>query len=111
MHTLLALLVLAVVFNGTLAGASLDTSLVKLPARRRIGARAYAVFAATIAGLVHHAGTGATVPLVGASAASLVHFGATSRAAPRSCWVSPKRRAGTDGHELAEPARGPRTAG
>ncbi len=107
MYTPLVLLLLAAVFNGTLAGASLDTSLVKLPARRRIGARAYAVFArgndlgsgrwvypawaiaatllvfaATVVGLVGHPGTGTTVALIVASAASVVHFGATSRAAP-----------------------------
>ena len=45
MSAFVILLVLAVVFNGLLAGTSFDTALVKLPARRRIGARAYAVFA------------------------------------------------------------------
>ena len=107
MHALVVLLVLALVFNGTLAGASLDTSLVKLPARLRIGARAYAVFArgndlgsgrwvypawavaaallvfaATVVALVHRPATGAFVALVVASVATLVHFGATGRAAP-----------------------------
>ena len=36
---------LAIIVNGLLAGISFDTSLVKLPARRRIGNIAYAVFA------------------------------------------------------------------
>ena len=123
MHMLLVLLVLAVEFNGTLAGASLDTSLVKLPARGRIGARAYAVFArgadlgngrwvyaawavsaaglvfaATVVGLVHHAATAPAFALVGASAASLVHFGATSRAAPLMLGI---RRAADDEAGLA----------
>ena len=45
MSALSVFTILAVIFNGTLGGASLEASLVKLPARKRIGARAYAVFA------------------------------------------------------------------
>jgi hypothetical protein len=45
MSLLLWLIVIATVLNGMLAGGSLDGSLVKLPARRRIGVVAYATFA------------------------------------------------------------------
>lgn len=45
MNLLLLLLVIATAMNGLLAGLNLDTALVKLPARRRIGAVAYATFA------------------------------------------------------------------
>src|SRR2546421_10460758 len=45
MNLLLWLIVLATVLNGMLAGGSLEGSLVKLPARRRIGVVAYASFA------------------------------------------------------------------
>ncbi len=45
MTLLIALLALATAVNGLLAGLNVDTSLVKLPARRRIGAVAYATFA------------------------------------------------------------------
>src|SRR5215471_3253575 len=44
MTLLIALLALATIFNGLLAGLNVDTALVKLPARRRIGAVAYATF-------------------------------------------------------------------
>ena len=45
MNLLLWLIVIATVLNGGLAGGSLEGSLVKLPARRRIGVVAYATFA------------------------------------------------------------------
>jgi hypothetical protein len=45
MTLLITLLALATAFNGLLAGLNVDTALVKLPARRRIGAVAYAAFA------------------------------------------------------------------
>ncbi len=107
MSVVLVLIICAVVFNGMLGGASLEASLVKLPARKRIGARAYAVFArgndlgnglwvyppwaigsallvfaATAAAFAARAGTPLTVALAVASATSLLHFLATSRAAP-----------------------------
>jgi len=45
MTLLIALLALATAVNGLLAGLNVDTALVKLPTRRRIGAVAYATFA------------------------------------------------------------------
>ncbi len=45
MNLVLLLLMLATAINGLLAGLNVDTALVKLPARRRIGAVAYATFA------------------------------------------------------------------
>jgi hypothetical protein len=45
MTLLIALLALATAVNGGLAGLNVDTALVKLPTRRRIGAVAYATFA------------------------------------------------------------------
>lgn len=45
MNLVLFLLVLATATNGLLAGLNVDTALVKLPARRRIGAVVYATFA------------------------------------------------------------------
>jgi len=99
-------LVLAAIFNGLLAGTSFDTALVKLPARHRIGARAYAVFArgndlgnglilypalaisaalmvlATLAFAFIDQQPGRQVLLWVASAASVLHFVATSQAAP-----------------------------
>ena len=99
--------VLAIVFNGTLAGASIDVALVKLPTRRRIGAVAYARFArgndlgngtwvypswAVLSALLVFTATalaflgGAVVTarglLMASSGASVLHFVATSRAAP-----------------------------
>jgi hypothetical protein len=41
MNLLVVLIVLAAVVNGMLAGVNLEGSLVKLPARRRIGVVAY----------------------------------------------------------------------
>jgi hypothetical protein len=107
MSALLVLLVLAAAVNGTLAGASLEASLVKLPARRRIGALAYArfargndlgnglfvyppwailaallVFAATILSFVTGGSRPLLVALSSSSAASILHFIATGQAAP-----------------------------
>ena len=107
MSAVFVLIVLAVAINGMLAGASLEAALVKLPARKRIGALAYARFArgndlgnglfvyptwAILATLLVFAATavsfaaGSTVrvlvALSASSAASVLHFGATSRAAP-----------------------------
>jgi hypothetical protein len=107
MSASLVLIVLAVAINGTLAGASLETALVKLPVRKRIGALAYArfargndlgnglfvyplwavlatllVFASTALSFVNRAPTGLLVVLSASSAASVLHFVATGRAAP-----------------------------
>ncbi len=45
MNLFIALLAFATAVNGWLSGLNVDTALVKLPARRRIGAVAYATFA------------------------------------------------------------------
>src|SRR6202165_1939816 len=45
MNLVPSLITLATAMNGLLAGLNVDTALVKLPARRRIGAVAYATFA------------------------------------------------------------------
>ncbi len=107
MTLLFILIIVATVVNGMLAGASLEGSLVKLPARRRIGAVAYATFArgndlgnglvvypvwavsaalltfiATIVAYVEQQPTGLLVPLSIASLTSIGHFLATSQAAP-----------------------------
>ena len=107
MNALFVFMVLAVVLNGTLAGASLEASLVKLPARKRIGALAYATFArgndlgnglfvypawailatllvfvATILGFTDKVPARLVVALCASSAASVLHFVATSQAAP-----------------------------
>ena len=107
MTLLLALIIAATALNGLLAGISFDGALVKLPARRRIGAVAYAIFArgndlgnglwvypstaisaalltlvATIGAFVVHATAALMVPLSIATLASIGHFVATSQAAP-----------------------------
>lgn len=107
MSLLLWLIVIATALNGMLAGGSLEGSLVKLPARRRIGVVAYATFArgndlgnglvvypvwavsaalltfiATIVAYVEQQSTGLVVPLTIASLTSVGHFLATSQAAP-----------------------------
>jgi|GraSoi_2013_60cm_1033757.scaffolds.fasta_scaffold29259_3 hypothetical protein len=110
MTLLLALIIAATALNGLLAGISFDGALVKLPARRRIGAVAYATFARgndlgnglwvypstaigaallTIAATVvaymayvEHASATLVVPLSIATLTSIGHFLATSRAAP-----------------------------
>jgi hypothetical protein len=45
MNSLLGLIIVSVIVHGFIAGASFDVALVKLPARKRIGAVAYARFA------------------------------------------------------------------
>ncbi len=45
MNLVTSLMILATAINGLLSGLNVDTALVKLPARRRIGAVAYATFA------------------------------------------------------------------
>jgi len=107
MNLVLVLTVSATVFNSFLAGASLDGSLVKLPARRRIGNIAYATFArgndlgngkivypiwgigsallvfvTTIAAYVEKQPAEQLLPLTIASLTSIVWLFATSRAAP-----------------------------
>jgi len=107
MSLLLWLIVIATVLNGMLAGGSFDGSLVKLPARRRIGVVAYATFArgndlgnglvvypvwavsaalltliATIVAYLEQQSTGLVVSLTIASLTSIGHFLATSQAAP-----------------------------
>ncbi len=107
MNLVLTLIILATLLNGLLAGASLDTSLVKLPARRRIGNRAYATFArgndlgngkivypvwaisaallvlaATVVAYVAQQPLALLLPLAIASFTSILHFIGTSRAAP-----------------------------
>ena len=107
MTPLLALIIAATAFNGLLGGISFDGALVKLPARHRIGAVAYATFArgndlgnglwvypataigaalltvvATIVGYVQHESAALLVPLSIATLTSVGHFLATSRAAP-----------------------------
>ena len=107
MNLVLFLLAVATAANGLLAGLNVDTALVKLPARRRIGVIAYATFARG-----NDLGNGLLVyPLLGVGAAlltvlttlfaflsqermevllllslatllSLLHTGATTRAAP-----------------------------
>jgi len=93
--------------NGLLAGLNTDTALVKLPARRRIGSRAYAAFArgndlgkglivypllgigaalltllATAFAYTEHSSLELLVLLSLASLLSLLHTFATTRAAP-----------------------------
>jgi hypothetical protein len=106
--SLLTLIIgLAILFNGLLAGISIDTSLVKLPARRRIGNIAYAVFArgndlgngiivysslaigaalfafgAILAGFLQKINGGILLPLVIASITTIIHFLGTFKAAP-----------------------------
>jgi hypothetical protein len=107
MALLLALIVAATARNGLLAGLSFDGALVKLPAGRRIGAVAYAIFArgndlgnglwvypataisaavltivAAIVAYVERASATLLVPLSIAALMSIAHFLTTSRAAP-----------------------------
>jgi len=107
MTLLFSLILVATALNGMLAGASLEGSLVKLPARRRIGNIAYATFArgndlgngrvvypvwaisatlfifmATVVALVTTQPLGSLLPLLLASGTSVCHFIATSQAAP-----------------------------
>ncbi len=107
MNLVTFLLTLAVAVNGLLAGLNVDTALVKLPARRRIGAVAYATFArgndlgnglvvypllgvsaallillATVIAYTGHWDAVVVLPLSLASLLSLLHTFATTRAAP-----------------------------
>ncbi len=107
MTILEALIVGATVFNGILAGISVEVALVKLPTRKRIGALAYAnfargsdlgnglwvyptwaigatllTFAATIVALIEQEPSTLLVPLVLASLTCIGHFLATAQAAP-----------------------------
>ena len=104
---LLSLILVATALNGMLAGASLEGSMVKLPARRRIGNIAYATFArgndlgngrvvypiwaisatvliflATVVSWVTTQPLGLFLPLLLGSGTSVCHFLATSQAAP-----------------------------
>ncbi len=107
MYLVPSLVILATAMNGLLSGLNVDTALVKLPARRRIGAVAYATFArgndlgnglmvypllgigaalltvlATVVAFASHAPMELTLPLSLASLLSLLHTAATARAAP-----------------------------
>ena len=107
MNLVTFLIALAAAINGLLAGLNVDTALVKLPARKRIGARAYATFARgndlgnglvvyPILGIgaalftvlamaityLEHSSMGLLLPLFLASLLSLLHTFATTRAAP-----------------------------
>ena len=107
MNLVLAFITLATALNGLLAGLNVDTALVKLPARHRIGASAYATFArgndlgnglvvypilgisaalltvlATALAYVQHSPREVALLLTLASLLSLLHTFATTRAAP-----------------------------
>jgi len=107
MTLLIALLALATAVNGLLAGLNVDTALVKLPARRRIGAVAYATFArgndlgnglvvypllgigaalltvlVTAVAYIEHSPMEVLLLLTMASLLSILHTFATTRAAP-----------------------------
>jgi hypothetical protein len=107
MKLVLFLLVVATAINGLLAGLNVDTALVKLPARRRIGVVAYATFAlgndlgngllvypllgigaalltvlATLFAFILSASMEVVLPLSLATLLSLLHTFATTRAAP-----------------------------
>jgi hypothetical protein len=107
MNLTVLILTLAVAANGLLAGLNLDTALVKLPARKRIGVVAYTAFArgndlgnglvvypllgigaalltviATVFAFVEQRPTTLMLSLFFASLLSLLHSVATTRAAP-----------------------------
>ena len=107
MSLIVFLIALATAVNGLLAGLNVDTALVKLPARRRIGAVAYATFArgndlgngrvvypllgigavlltviATAIAFISHAQGEVLLVLSFASLLSVLHTFATTRAAP-----------------------------
>jgi len=107
MSLVVFLIALATAGNGLLSGLNVDTALVKLPARRRIGALAYATFArgndlgnglvvypilgigaalftvlATAIAYLGHSPMGLLLLLSFASLLSLLHTAATTRAAP-----------------------------
>jgi len=107
MNLVPSLMILATAMNGLLSGLNVDTALVKLPARRRIGAVAYATFArgndlgnglvvypllgigavlltllATAVAYLERSPMEVVLPLSLASLLSLLHTFATTRAAP-----------------------------
>lgn len=107
MNLVTSLIIFAVAINGLLAGLNVDTALVKLPARRRIGVVAYATFArgndlgnglfvypllgigaalltvlATVLAGASHSSMEVVLLLSLASVLSLLHTFATTRAAP-----------------------------
>lgn len=107
MKLVMSLMIVATAMNGLLAGLNVDTALVKLPARRRIGAVAYATFArgndlgnglvvysilgvgaalftvlATALAYLERSPMGLLLLLSLASLLSLLHTAATTRAAP-----------------------------
>ena len=107
MDLLTAITALAVITNGLLAGISFDISLVKLPARRRIGNIAYAVFArgndlgngiivypvlaisagifvfaATIIAALEKVNGNLLLTFIVASITTIIHFIGTAKAAP-----------------------------
>lgn len=107
MNLVMFLMASASAINGLLAGLNTDTALVKLPARRRIGASSYATFArgndlgngrvvypllgvgaalltvlATALAYAEHSSLEVLVLLSLASLLSLLHTFATTRAAP-----------------------------
>lgn len=107
MNLVLLLLGIAAAINGLLAGLNVDTALVKLPTRRRIGVVAYATFArgndlgnglvvypilgvgaalfavlATTFAFLEHSSLRLLLLLSLASLLSLLHTAATTRAAP-----------------------------
>ncbi len=69
---------MTVIFKGTLAGLSLDAALFKLPARKRIGAVACAIFARGN----DQAAKPLLLDLAIASVLTVAHFLAASKAAP-----------------------------
>ncbi len=107
MNLVLSLMIFATTINGLLSGLNVDTALVKLPARRRIGAVAYATFArgndlgnglvvypllgvgaalltvlATALAYIVHSPIEVLLPLSIALLLSVLHSFATTRAAP-----------------------------
>ena len=80
MNLVISLMILAIAMNGLLSGLNVDTALVKLPARRRIGAVAYATFARG-----NDLGNGLVVyPLLGVGAGLLTLLATTLAYAERS---------------------------
>jgi hypothetical protein len=80
MNLVLFLMTLATAMNGLLSGLNVDTALVKLPARRRIGAVAYATFARG-----NDLGNGLVVyPLLGVGAALLTFLATALASVERS---------------------------
>ena len=80
MNLVTSLIALATAMNGLLSGLNVDTALVKLPARRRIGAVAYATFARG-----NDLGNGLVVyPLLGVGAALLTLLATALAYADRS---------------------------